>query len=59
MDDRNKKIYTCKCMHCGYQYDTQEIIIKNGSGCPACAGIDLVKGINDISTTEPWMVPYF
>ena len=59
MDDRNRKIYTCKCMHCGYQYDTQEIIIKNSGGCPACAGIDLVKGINDIPTTAPWMIPYF
>lgn len=30
-----------------------------GVGCGACSGRILVKGINDIPTTAPWMVKYF
>ena len=28
-------------------------------GCNCCSGKKVVKGINDIATTDPWMIPYF
>lgn len=59
VNDRNRKMYKCKCTQCNHEYDTQEIVLKNKSGCPVCAGIEIIKGINDIPTTAPWMIPYF
>jgi len=32
---------------------------KNKKGCPICAGRLVVKGVNDISTTASFMLPYF
>ena len=54
------KIYTCECLKCG---DTTikitEFHLKEGRGCPTCRGMKVTKGINDIPTTAPWMIPYF
>lgn len=43
------------------EYWILESQLKNGSGCPCCSVAPkiVVKGINDISTTDPWMVEYF
>ena len=32
--------------------------LKDGKGCGCCAGTKVIVGINDISTTLPWAVPY-
>ena len=37
----------------------EENSLKNGNGCSCCYGRTVVKGINDISTTNPEMVKYF
>lgn len=58
-DRRNRKYYKCKCLKCGYEYSTSELCVNLNAGCPACSGIKLVEGINDIPTTDPWMIPYF
>lgn len=54
------KVYTCTCLKC---HDTNvkisESHLKEGRGCPTCRGLKVVKGINDIPTTSPWMIPYF
>ncbi len=54
------KVYTCTCLKCN---DTNvkitESHLKEGRGCPTCRGLKVVKGINDIPTTSPWMIPYF
>lgn len=55
-----KKYYGYKCNKCGY--DKGEIIeqsLYNGIGCACCANKIVVSGINDIPTTDPWMIPYF
>lgn len=58
-DERNRKYYTYKCLKCGETNTTTEAILKENKGCPYCAGRIPKKGVNDITTTDPWMVPFF
>ena len=56
----NIKVYTCLCLKCGdNNVKISESHLKEGRGCPTCRGLKIVKGINDIPTTAPWMVDYF
>ena len=54
-----EKWYKYKCNVCEW---TEGWIIEggivNGNGCLCCRGLTIVEGINDISTTSPWMIPY-
>lgn len=49
----NKKVWW-KCSKCGYEWEAK---IGNrtrlGRGCPCCANHKIVKGINDLATTNP------
>ena len=61
---RNNKWYQYKCNICGYDSSMDDSWIneqhlKRGQGCSCCAGTKIIKGINDISTTESWMMKYF
>lgn len=58
-DNRHRKIYTYKCLCCGMENSTTEAILRKGSGCPYCSGRKIQVGINDITTTDPWMIPFF
>lgn len=49
----------CKCTKCGGYFTKTRINILQNYGCPICAGLQVVKGINDIATTHPWAVQYF
>lgn len=54
------KKYKYRCNKCGYE----DIRIESTMltyGCNACGIVPrkLVVGINDIPTTDPWMIPYF
>ena len=57
-----EKYYKYKCNKCGYSDGWKvESSIKAGQGC-ACCSIPakvVVSGVNDIPTTDPWMIPYF
>ena len=56
----NIKTYRCKCNRCGdTTIEITEGHLKQNRGCPTCHGKKVTKGINDISTTDPWMIPYF
>ena len=60
---RHHKYYQYRCLKCGYDcimdnYWINEADLKAGKGCGCCAGTKVVIGINDISTTLPWAVPY-
>lgn len=62
-NNRNHKYYQYKCLKCGYDcimdnYWVNEADLKAGKGCGCCAGTKVIIGINDISTTLPWAVPY-
>lgn len=54
-----KKMYNCYCNKCTYKYWVIEGAIDYGAGCPCCSNQIVVPGINDICTTDPWMVKYF
>ena len=58
-NERNRKYYTYKCLACGEINTTTEAILKEYKGCPYCAGRIVRKGINDITVTAPWMIPFF
>lgn len=58
-NNRNRKLYTYKCLSCGQQNQTFEASLKDLKGCPYCAGRIVKKGINDITTTAPWMIGFF
>lgn len=51
--------YYVKCDKCGYIYKRPPNQILRGCGCGVCAGRVVAKGINDIPTTDPWMVKFF
>lgn len=60
---RSHKYYQYKCLICGYDcsmdnFWINERDLKAGKGCGCCAGTKVLKGINDINTTAPWIVPY-
>lgn len=61
--EKNQKYYKYICENCGYSDWKQEINFKEtvDSGCPCCSTPirKVVKGINDIETTDNWMVKYF
>ena len=54
------KYYLCKCSCCGYEIWKPEGSINKLTGCPVCCVPPklVIKGINDIATTDPWMMKY-
>lgn len=56
---QNDKTYLVKCQNDGYVFDMSEDNAVKGNGCPVCNNRVIIKGINDISTTHPWMLDYF
>ena len=56
---KTKKYYKYKCNNCGWDEGwIDEYSLLGGQGCSCCAGRTVVKGINDIATTDPWMIEY-
>lgn len=66
------KKYQYKCNRCGFdcgvhykagtkyeEFWTKETAITRGVGCSCCKNEITVNGINDIPTTDNWMIPYF
>jgi hypothetical protein len=61
-ESKQRKQYKYKCLKCGYSDGKiSESNLIYGCGCPVCSKNPrkVVKGINDISTTAPWMIKYF
>lgn len=54
------KWYLLKCVECDYEYWKTEYTINSGEGCPCCTKYKkvIMKGINDIATTDPWMIKF-
>ena len=57
----NARYIRYKCNVCGYESSAvpEDSFVRDSSGCGSCCGKVLVRGINDITTTAPWMVAYF
>lgn len=54
-----EKRYKCKCMNDGYVFIIRESDLKQSHGCPVCSNTKVIKGINDIATTDPELVKFF
>lgn len=56
----NYKWYKYTCNKCGWTegWIVESSLLK-GTNCSCCTNQTVVEGINDIPTTEPWMVKYF
>lgn len=53
------KWYKYKCNKCGWDEGwMEESHILKGYGCSCCYGRTAVPGINDIATTDPWIIKY-
>lgn len=56
----HKKYYKVKCMICNYNDIVEEYSLKEHKySCSCCHGKRIVEGVNDIATTDPWMISYF
>lgn len=55
----NCKGYLCRCLIDGYEFTITEFDLKNSHGCPVCSNHIIIKGVNDISTTDPELVSLF
>lgn len=52
--------YQYKCLNDGYIGNIQQSNISRNTGvCPVCMNHKVMAGINDIPTTDPWMISYF
>lgn len=52
--------YRLKCLKCNCEFERDKYTAeKKEIGCPICSNRKIVPGINDITTTDPWMIPYF
>lgn len=49
----------CKCNLCKYEWESKAADLLSKRLCPLCSNRVVVKGINDIATTHPYMVNYF
>lgn len=55
---KSPKKYLVKCLTCGNIFQMIEWNIKKGDSCPVCARGRIVKGINDMCTTNPEMASH-
>lgn len=53
-----EKWYKYTCNVCGWTEGWMEESNLKTKGCSCCRGLTVVEGINDIVTTDPWMIPY-
>lgn len=53
-----QKAYKCRCLKDDNMFIVSECDLNRGHGCPLCANKVVVRGINDIATTNPEMVKY-
>ena len=57
-NNQSYKAYTVKCNVDNHIYPTIESNLYNGHGCPLCTNQVVVKGINDMGTTNPKSLKY-
>lgn len=50
-----QRAYLCKCVIDSYTSVHTEDNLLKGKGCAVCAGIVIMRGINDINTVAPWL----
>lgn len=58
-DGCHVKGYKCECLKDGYLFDRMEYELNKCIGCPVCSNNIIVKGINDVATTDPDLLQFF
>lgn len=53
-----QKAYECRCLKDDYVFVIAECDLNRGRRCPLCSNKVVVKGVNDIATTNPEMIEY-
>jgi len=56
---RRERGYKYKCLIDGNIDNISEFNLKHGQGCNVCSNNKVLKGINDVYTTDFWMIKYF
>ena len=51
----NRKVWW-KCQTCGHEWQTVIVDRSNGTGCPVCAGREVLEGYNDLATVKPELI---
>jgi Zn finger protein HypA/HybF involved in hydrogenase expression/very-short-patch-repair endonuclease len=54
-----EKGYLAKCNKDGYEFTILETDVNLGRGCPVCSSRKVVKGLNDVATTDPEIAKLF
>lgn len=57
-DEYFQKAYECRCLKDDYVFVIAECDLNRGRRCPLCSNKIVVKGVNDIATTNPEMIEY-
>lgn len=55
----NRKTYKCRCLIDKHEWFAPEDSLRNGHGCPVCSNTVIIKGVNDIATTDSDLVRFF
>ena len=53
-----QKAYKCRCLKDENTFIISECDLNRGRGCPLCANKVVIRGVNDIATTNPEMIKY-
>lgn len=53
------KKYNIHCNICNADVSLTQSQLNIGTQCPCCTNKQVVAGINDIPTTDPWMIEFF
>ena len=56
--NRTQKGYIIQCLKCNYEFENTEANLDRGDMCPVCSNHRIIKGINDIWTTNPEIAKY-
>ena len=59
--NKKNRYYQILCNACAKTHWILESLLKIGAGCPYCVNHSskLFVGVNDIATTDPWMIKFF
>ena len=55
----NRRKYLIKCNICGWSGYMYEQSIDSKAQCTCCRNYAVMRGVNDIATTDSWAIPYF
>lgn len=58
IEELDRDIILCHCKKCNQYLERRRDRITYSYGCPICKGFVVVKGVNDLATTNPEIIKY-